>query len=179
MKSSPDSGSEPQKAERDRAAAWPPEASIAVLAMAAIVIITIANVLARYFTNGSFAWTEEISVYLMLVLTLAGSAFAAMQDRHIRLSAVSDSGTPKRRRQLALLSAGAMMFLFATLTVLLARLVYEEFIYRETSVALGLPRWWYTASLAAFSATIAVRTAIWGMRRVADSHERPAHPGTR
>ncbi|MBE7417118.1 MAG: TRAP transporter small permease [Ideonella sp.] len=142
-----------------------PEALIATLAMAIIVVITVANVLVRYFTNGSFAWTEEISVYLMVVVTLAGSAFAAMQDRHVRLSAVVESGPPARRQRLAFLSAATATTLYIVLTVLLVRLGYEEFIYGETSVALGLPRWWYTTTLVALCATVAARTAVWGLRR--------------
>ena len=35
-----------------------------------------ANVLVRYFTDVSFAFTEEISVVLMVVMTLVGAAHA-------------------------------------------------------------------------------------------------------
>lgn len=41
---------------------------LTVIVMAALALITFANVLVRYFTNSSFAWTEEISVFLMIVL---------------------------------------------------------------------------------------------------------------
>ncbi|HEY1091528.1 MAG TPA: TRAP transporter small permease subunit, partial [Burkholderiaceae bacterium] len=53
--------------------------------MAALVLITMANVLVRYLSNQSFAWTEEISVFLLVVMTLAGAAMAAAQDAHIRI----------------------------------------------------------------------------------------------
>ena len=35
---------------------------LTVLVMGALALITFANVIARYFTNQSFAWTEEFSV---------------------------------------------------------------------------------------------------------------------
>ena len=44
---------------------------LTVLVMAALALITFANVLVRYFTDQSFAWTEEISVFLMIVLSLS------------------------------------------------------------------------------------------------------------
>jgi hypothetical protein len=53
------------------------EETIAVASLALLLVITLANVLVRYFSDESFAWTEEISVFLMVVLTLAGAAAAA------------------------------------------------------------------------------------------------------
>ena len=41
---------------------------LTVIIMALLALITFANVLVRYFTDASFAWTEEISIFLMIVL---------------------------------------------------------------------------------------------------------------
>lgn len=60
---------------------------IAVLAMALLCLITMGNVLVRYFSDRSFAWTEEISVFLLVVMTLAGAAAAAARDNHVRIYA--------------------------------------------------------------------------------------------
>ena len=51
---------------------------LTVLVMGALALITFANVLARYFTSESFAWTEEISVFLMIALTLVGASAAVV-----------------------------------------------------------------------------------------------------
>ena len=61
------------------------EEFFAALAMALICLITFANVLVRYFTSQSFAWTEEFSVFLLVVLTLAGASAAFARNRHIRM----------------------------------------------------------------------------------------------
>ena len=58
---------------------------LAVLTMAALCLITFANVVVRYFTDASLAWTEEISVFLMIVVTLAGGSAAVARDRHIKI----------------------------------------------------------------------------------------------
>ena len=44
---------------------------LTVIVMDLLSLITFANVLVRYFTDQSFAWTEEFSVFLMIVLALA------------------------------------------------------------------------------------------------------------
>ena len=43
---------------------------IAVLALAVLVQLTLVNVVVRYLTDESFAVTEEISIFLMVVLTM-------------------------------------------------------------------------------------------------------------
>ena len=47
------------------------EEALAVAAMAVLVAITLLNVMTRYFTDESYAWTEELSVFLMVVMALA------------------------------------------------------------------------------------------------------------
>ena len=59
---------------------------LTVIVMAALALITFANVLVRYFTNSSFAWTEEISVFLMIALALIAGSAAVARDQHIRIA---------------------------------------------------------------------------------------------
>ena len=52
---------------------------LTVLIMALLALITFANVLVRYFTDASFAWTEEVSVFLMIVLAMVAASAAVAQ----------------------------------------------------------------------------------------------------
>ena len=61
------------------------EEAVAAAAMALICLITFANVVVRYLTDASFAFTEEISVFLLVVLTLVGAAGAFARNRNIRV----------------------------------------------------------------------------------------------
>lgn len=79
---------------------WAPEEALGVLVLAALVGITLINVLVRYLTDRSFAWTEEISVFLLVALTLAGAAAAAIRDAHIRIEFFYTRGSVRRRRAL-------------------------------------------------------------------------------
>ena len=62
-----------------------PEAWLASLALIAICVISLCNVIVRYTTDASFAFTEEFSVFLLVLLTFAGAAVAARSNQHIRI----------------------------------------------------------------------------------------------
>ena len=66
------------------------------LGMAALCAITMVNVVVRYLTDESFAWTEEFSVFLLVLTTMAGTAAAAMRDNHIRIEFFFSSGSASR-----------------------------------------------------------------------------------
>ena len=91
---------------------------LGVACMVVLTLITLGNVLTRYLTDESFAWTEEISVFLIVVMTLAGAASVAGRDGHIRIEFFYDRGSAARRRVLRLLAAVATVLVFAVLAVL-------------------------------------------------------------
>ena len=131
---------------------------LAVSVLAILALITFANVMVRYFTDQSFAWTEEISVFLLIVLTMAGGSSAFVRNHHIRIEAFADNGSPARQRRLAIVSHTVVLLFFILLTVLSARLVMDEYMYEETSPAIGVPTWWYSIWLPAMASAIALRT---------------------
>lgn len=133
------------------------EETIAVGAMAVLVLLTLINVVVRYLTDESFAVTEEISIFLMVILTMAGASAAVARDRHMRVEYFIETGSDARKRRLTALSAWATFAFFVLLTALLGRYVWDEFRYGETSMALGVPRWWYSVWLPMLSAAIALR----------------------
>ena len=137
---------------------------LTVLVMGALALITFVNVLVRYFTNSSFSWTEEISVFLMIVLALVAGSAAVARDRHIRIEFFCESGSGARRRRLAQLGAAMVAFLFALIALLSVRVVWDDYRFGETSPGIGVPQWWYSIWLPVFSALIAVR-AIGLLRR--------------
>jgi TRAP-type transport system small permease protein len=137
---------------------------LGVACMVVLTLITLGNVLTRYLTDESFAWTEEISVFLIVVMTLAGAASVAGRDGHIRIEFFYDRGGAARRRALRLLTAVATVLVFAALAVLFAITLADEVRYAETSMGLGVPRWWFTAAIPPLCAAIALRAAWAGWR---------------
>lgn len=125
--------------------------------MALLALITFLNVVARYLTNESFAWTEELSVSLMVVLAMIAAGAAVVRDRHVRIEFLYESGSPARRRRLAMLSAAATVACFLCLSGLGARLAWDDWQFEVTSPGIGVPQWWYTVWLPVLSLTIALR----------------------
>ena len=140
------------------------EEVLGVACMVVLVVLTLGNVLTRYLTDASFAWTEEISIFLIVVMTLAGAASIAARDGHIRIEFLYDSGSARRRRVLRLVSAFATAALFAALAALFVVTLAEEIKWSETSMGLGVPRWWFTAPIPLLCAAVAVRAGRRGWR---------------
>lgn len=138
------------------------EERIGVACMAVLTLITLGNVVVRYFTDESFAWTEEISVFLLVVMTLAGAAAVARRDGHIRIEYVYDGGSRRRRRTLRLLAAAATALLFIGLALLFGVDLADQIRWGETSMGLGVPRWWFTAAIPPLCLAIAARAAAAG-----------------
>ena len=130
---------------------------LTVIVMALLACITFANVLIRYFTNSSFAWTEEISIFLMIVLALVAGSAAVARNIHIRIEYFAEKGSSRRRRVLACFGAMVVFFLFVLLAVLSGRMVWDDFRYAETSPGIGVPQWWYSLWLPLLSTAIALR----------------------
>jgi TRAP-type C4-dicarboxylate transport system permease small subunit len=132
---------------------------ISVLIMAVLALITFVNVLVRYFTDGSFAWSEEISVFLLIVLTMTASATAFVRNQHIRIEAYADSGAESRQRRLAIGVNTLVLLFFLLLTILSARMVYDDYTWGDTSPAIGVPNWWYTVWMPVLALGISLRVA--------------------
>ena len=138
---------------------------LTVIVMGALALITFANVVVRYFTSQSFAWTEEFSVFLMIVLSLVAGSAAVARNRQIRIEYFADNGPEWRQRLLARFGALMVFLLFALIGVLSARVVYDDIRFGETSPGIGVPVWWYTIWMPVMSAAIAGRALGLFFRR--------------
>ncbi|HEX7386908.1 MAG TPA: TRAP transporter small permease [Castellaniella sp.] len=130
---------------------------VTVLSMATLACITLANVIVRYLTNESFAWTEEISIFLLVVLTMSASGSAFVRKLHIRIEMLADGGSTERQRRFTLVSTAVTLLFFLVLTVLLGRMAFDDFNWGDTSPAIGVPVWWYSMWLPVLSITISLR----------------------
>jgi len=128
-----------------------------VIIMGLLACITFGNVLVRYFTDQSFAWTEEFSVFLMILLAMVAGSAAVARDRHIRIEYFTDRGSPERRRRLALFGAAMVALLFFLIAALSLRVVWDDYRFEETSPGIGVPQWWYSIWLPIVCTGIALR----------------------
>ncbi len=135
------------------------ERAIMALTMGLLCCITMANVVVRYLTNISFAFTEEISVVLMVVMTLVGAAHAFVDNKHIAITYFVDLGGPRWRAAARTLGILAGLAMFGLLAAFGVRMAWDDFRFEVTSPALGIPQWIYTVWLPLLSFLILVRLA--------------------
>lgn len=158
---------EPPRAQRESGSASRPDAGArvpvaieefaAALAMALIVLITFANVVVRYFTDESFAFTEEFSVFLMVVLAFTGAAAAFAKNSHIRVTFFVERLAPRAARRVELAVLAIAIGLFLVIAGFGVRLVLDDFQYETTSPGIGVPQWLYSVWLPVLAAVVALR----------------------
>ena len=76
-----------------------------------MAILVFIQFFSRYVLNDSVAWTEEVSRYLLMVLTFVGAAGAVRRGTHIRVEVLEHAlPLPARRVLWVILDAGRLAF---------------------------------------------------------------------
>ncbi|MDR2112656.1 MAG: TRAP transporter small permease [Candidatus Accumulibacter sp.] len=132
------------------------ERALMAVSMGALCLLTMANVLVRYFTDISFAFTEEISIVLMVVMTLVGASHAFTTRHHIAILYFAERWAVLRRIA-PRFAAACSLLMFGLLTFYGARMAWDDYDFEVTSPSLGVPQWWYTIWLPILSLLIVLR----------------------
>lgn len=104
------------------------EAFILSSSIILIALLTIANVFSRAILNNSLAATEELSRFLIIVVTFVGLSYAASTGRHIRMTALYDQMGERARKYTMIFIAGStsvLMFVMAWFAVTYVSVVHE------------------------------------------------------
>lgn len=143
------------------------EEALGAVALGLICAISFANVVVRYATNVSFAFTEEFSVFLLAFMTFVGASLAFAKDGHIRILFFVERLPPRLRRACGWTSLGVTVALLGLIAYYGALFTLDEWRYGETSPGLGYPNWIYTVWLPLLVAAMLARLAgrAWAMYR--------------
>jgi len=98
------------------------EKTILSLSIMLMMINTTANALGRYIFNQSIYFSEELNQFLMVSVTFIGLAYAVRNGRNIRMTAIYDSLSHKKKKFL-------MIFISITTSMLMFLLAYEAYVY--------------------------------------------------
>lgn len=125
--------------------------------LAIMATIAFLNVIVRYCTSFSFAWSEELTVNFFVWVTLLGTARAFRDGTHLSMSIIFDS-LPRGGRLVCYLLACAIAILFFGSLIYTGSLeVWDEIELDSISESLGIPVWWYTIATPLFSLLIIIR----------------------
>ena len=133
------------------------EEALAAAAMAAIFLISFGNVVVRYATNASFAFTEEFSVFLLVFMTFVGASAAFATNEHVRITFFLNRMPRPLRWVCEVVTLLATTVMFALILYYGASVTFDEWRWGETSPGLGNPVWIYTIWLPILSVAILAR----------------------
>lgn len=133
------------------------EDTLLVILISLLACITMANVLIRYFSTESFAWTEEISIFFLILMTMVGTSSGFIRYQHIRIELVINKCVSKTRHILDWCSSTVCLSFFIIFTILAARMCLDEIEYEDISPAIGVPMWWYSIFIPILSTLISLR----------------------
>lgn len=127
------------------------------LLLAVMVTVAFVNVIVRYCTSFSFAWSEELTINFFVWVTLLGTARAFRDGSHLAMSIVYDA-LPRNGRILCYLTACLICVIFFGSLVYTGSLeVIDEFELQSISESLAIPVWCYTIATPLFSLLIILR----------------------
>jgi len=133
------------------------EAVAMAAAMAAIALITGANVVTRYLTNISLAFTEEFSVALMVIATLLGTSFALARGHHIAIGYFVERFHLRGRVIAEIVGLALVVVCFGIIAAYGAWLTWDEYRFDVLSPGMELPQWWLTGCLPLLSLLVIAR----------------------
>jgi len=122
-----------------------------------MAVLAFLNILARYLTRYSFAFTEEIEVAALVWITMLGAAIAFREALHLGFGILRDRLPRPIRRGLATLTGVTAVATMAVLAWAGWRQIQSQIALGTTSEALGIPEWIYTAALPVGALLVIVR----------------------
>ncbi|MEX0603932.1 MAG: TRAP transporter small permease [Marinobacter sp.] len=134
-----------------------PEAWLATLALIAICVISLGNVIVRYATDASFAFTEEFSVFLLVLVTFGGAAVAARDNQHIRIELIEHHLPSKAKKVVYVFQWLAGVIVLGLTAWYGGTLTLQEYQWESLSPGLGLPNWIYVIWLPVLAVAIIIR----------------------
>lgn len=109
-----------------------------IIAMAAL---TVFNVASRSLFGVSLAYVEELSQFLIILITFVGLSYGASNGRHIRMTALYDQLPRRWRKGLMVVIAGSTALLLFLLAWYGVRYVLTVAELGTVSPALQVPFW--------------------------------------
>ena len=121
------------------------EEVLCVIALVIMTVLTFANVIARYVFSASFSFSEEITTYLFVLLSLLGSAVAARRKAHLGFTALIDIVPENVRRIFHAISFLLATLFSSALFVFGMKMVYSQMSRGQVTAGMQWPEWIFGA----------------------------------
>ena len=127
-----------------------------------MTVLVFANVLSRYVFHNSLSFSEEITTYLFVLLSLMGTAIAARRRAHLGLSILTDAVSPGVRKALHVAGFAIGALFSAALFYYGILMVINQYNLGMQTSAMQWPEWIYATFIpfGAFFVTIRFAQAL-------------------
>ena len=119
------------------------EEILCVLCTVVMTALVFANVLSRYVFHNSLSFSEEITTYLFILLSLMGTAIATKRRAHLGLSILTDAVSPVARKILLVLGFAIGTVFSAALFYYGVLMVINQYNLGMETSAMQWPEWIY------------------------------------
>ncbi|MCQ2444418.1 MAG: TRAP transporter small permease [Mailhella sp.] len=133
------------------------EEALGALMLAVMACISFINVVVRYCTNLSFAYTEELTVNFFVWIVMLGTARAFREGSNFSMNLLYDSLSRPVRLCLYWFGIACSLVFFSALCWFGFLEVMDEIDLSVVSESLAIPVWLYTMATPLISAVIIVR----------------------
>ncbi|MDR1741995.1 MAG: TRAP transporter small permease [Synergistaceae bacterium] len=123
------------------------EEVLGALFLAIMVTVAFVNVITRYVLKVSMAFTEELTLYLFVWITLLGVSLAFREGANMAVSALYNRFGSGIRRGLDIFAALCSVLFFAVFTYFGVLEVREEIAMGVMTEAMEFPVWFFTVSM--------------------------------
>ena len=117
------------------------EESLVCVCLVVMTALTFVNVVARYVFSASLSFSEEITTYLFVLLSLLGSAIAAKRGAHLGLTIISERVGPKAGRVLGIISMAFATAFSAIICYFGFFMALNQFNKGQLTAGTQLPEW--------------------------------------
>ena len=123
------------------------ENTLAALALGGASLLACLQVILRYLFNYTIFWSEEATIYLLILSTFIGAVITLRHNEHVNVDVLTSLFKERGKRALAVLSALITVIYCAIFGTYAWILITEPVALRILTPALRLPLWLVELSL--------------------------------
>ncbi|WP_166828627.1 TRAP transporter small permease [Brevibacterium limosum] len=112
-----------------------------------IVLVTFVNVLSRYIFKASLAFSEEITINLLVVLTMMGAVVGIRLGAHLGFTYLVENAKGRTRRVLLITGTTLIVLFLAVLLIWGGEMTIAQGLRGRATPSLGIPQWLFTLSI--------------------------------
>lgn len=116
------------------------EVSILVFCVTALAVLLISNVFARTFFQ-SIYFAEEVSKFLVLLMTFVGVSYGVRKARHIRMGAFLDAMPPRMEKVFLIIISLVSAVVMGMMTWFSYKYLMNAMAMDHMTPALRVPKW--------------------------------------